>query len=80
MDLTSHVNVAGCVLRPLLLKALYLVASTLCQATSESRHLRQGKGEGKERSGRAELRGQQGPGWVGEHPYHKCNMHLLALP
>ena len=47
MDLTSHVNVAGCVFQPLLLKALCLVASALCQATSGSQHLCQGKGEGK---------------------------------
>ena len=85
MDLTSHVNVAGCVFQPLLLKALCLVASALCQATSGSRHLCQGKGEGKESSGHAELsagtlRGQQGPGWAGEHPYHKCNMLPLTLP
>lgn len=84
MGLTSHVNVAGCVFQPWLLKALYLVLSALCQATSGSRHLGQGKGEGKKSSRHAEpagtLRGQQGPGWAGEHPYQECDVIPIALP
>lgn len=77
MDLTSHVNVSGCVFQ--LLKALYLVASALYQATSGSRHLHQETGEGKESSGRAEPSAGTGLGGRASVSQMQHAAHRLAL-